>query len=85
MSELSKLPNIGKDTESYLNQMGIHTSEELKKIGAEQAWLGIQLLDPSACLLRLYGLEGAIQGVKKSMLPEVRKAELKAFYHEHQL
>jgi len=80
MEELSKLPNIGKDTEKLLNEVGINTYEELSKIGAEQAWLKIQEIDESACIHRLLGLEGAIQGVKKTLLPDVRKAELKEFY-----
>jgi len=80
MEELSKLPNIGKDTEKLLNEVGINTYEELSKIGAEQAWLKIQEIDESACIHRLLGLEGAIQGVKKTLLPDARKAELKEFY-----
>jgi len=80
MEELSKLPNIGKDTEKLLNEVGINTYEELSKIGAEQAWLRIQEIDESACIHRLLGLEGAIQGVKKTLLPDARKAELKEFY-----
>jgi len=80
MEELSKLPNIGKDTEKLLNEVGINTYEELSKIGAEQAWLKIQEIDESACIHRLLGLEGAIQGVKKTLLSDARKAELKEFY-----
>jgi len=80
MEELSKLPNIGKDTEKLLNEVGINTYEALSKIGAEQAWLKIQEIDESACIHRLLGLEGAIQGVKKTLLPDARKAELKEFY-----
>ena len=80
MEELSKLPNIGKDTEKLLNEVGINTYEELSKIGAEQAWLRIQEIDESACIHRLLGLEGAIQGVKKTLLSDARKAELKEFY-----
>ena len=31
MGELSKLPNIGKTVEEQLNQVGIHTADELKE------------------------------------------------------
>lgn len=48
MGELSKQPNIGKSLEEQLNQVGITTLEELKEIGAKQAWLKIQSVDPSA-------------------------------------
>lgn len=33
MSELAKLPNIGKTVEEQLNQVGITTAKELEKIG----------------------------------------------------
>jgi DNA transformation protein len=65
MGDLSKLPNIGKEVENQLNQVGISNYDELKNIGAEQAWLKIQEIDASACIHRLLALEGAINGVKK--------------------
>ena len=80
MGELSKLPNIGKAVEEQLNQVGIHTAEELAHTGAEQAWLKIQQIDESACINRLLALEGAIQGIKKTLLSEERKVALKEFY-----
>ena len=83
MGELSDLPNIGKVVEAQLMQVGIHSAEELKRIGAREAWLRIQKIDASACIHRLMALEGAIQGVKKSMLSDEAKAELKAFYQNH--
>ena len=85
MGELSKLPNIGKTVEEQLNQVGINSAAELKSIGAKEAWLKIQKIDESACINRLMALEGAIQGVKKTMLPDEVKADLKEFYQEHKL
>ena len=83
MGELSNLPNIGKVVEEQLLQVGIDSAEELKRIGAREAWLRIQQIDESACIHRLMALEGAIRGVKKSMLPDEVKADLKAFYQQH--
>lgn len=83
MGELSKLSNIGPEIERQLGQVGITTPEELRQIGAQEAWLKIQQIDESACIHRLLALEGAIQGVKKTLLPEEKKAELKEFYHWH--
>ena len=83
MGELSKLPNIGKTVEEQLAQVGINTADELREIGAKAAWLKIQEIDESACIHRLMALEGAIQGVKKTMLPDEVKADLKGFYEEH--
>lgn len=85
MGELSKLPNIGEKIEEQLNDINIFTYEDLKKLGAENAWLMIQGIDPSACIHRLLALEGALQGVPKKLLPEERKAELKKFYKEHKM
>ncbi len=83
MGELSKLPNIGKTVEEQLLQVGITTAEELKTDGAKAAWLKIQEIDETACIHRLLALEGAIRGVKKSLLPEEIKADLREFYHLH--
>lgn len=83
MGELSSLPNIGKVVEEQLLQVGVDSEEELKRIGAREAWLRIQQIDESACIHRLMALEGAIRGVKKSMLPDEVKADLKVFYQQH--
>ena len=80
MGELSKLPNIGKTVEEQLNQVGINSVDELKSTGVKEAWLKIQEIDESACIHRLMALEGAIEGVKKNMLSDEVKADLKEFY-----
>lgn len=81
MGELSKLSNIGAVVEEQLNQVGINTYDQLKEMGSRQAWLKIKAIDDSACINRLYGLEGAVQGIKKSQLSAEVKAELKEFYN----
>lgn len=83
MGELSKLPNIGKTVEEQLNQVGINSVDELKSTGAKEAWLKIQEIDESACIHRLMALEGAIEGVKKTMLSDEVKADLKKFYQRN--
>lgn len=81
MGELTKLPNIGSAVEDQLNQVGIHTFEELQATGSKQSWLKIKSIDDSACYNRLCALEGAILGIKKFDLSEDKKAELKEFYN----
>lgn len=83
MGELSNLSNIGKTLEEQLFQVGINTALELKRIGAKEAWLKIQEIDESACIHRLMALEGAIQGVKKTMLSDEVKADMKEFYQKN--
>jgi DNA transformation protein len=85
MGELSKLPNIGAELEKQLNEAGINTAEELKKIGSKEAWLRIQAQDPTACLNRLCALEGAIQGARWHSLDAATKQALKDFYNEHKI
>lgn len=85
MGQLANLPNIGKVVEEQLNKVGIETTEQLEKTGAENAWLKIQSIDSSACIHRLLALEGAIRGIKKTDIPTERKAELKEFYNSHKL
>lgn len=83
MGELSRLPNIGKAVEAQLIQADICTADELRQIGAKEAWLRIQAFDKSACIHRLMALEGAIEGVRKTMLPDEVKADLRAFYQRN--
>lgn len=80
MGELSNLPNIGKVVEEQLNQVGIYNYEQLKEVGSRQAWLKIRAIDTSACIHRLYSLEGAIRLIRKNQLSPEIKAELKEFY-----
>jgi DNA transformation protein len=79
-TDLSKLPNIGKDTETKLIQVGINSAAELHAAGTEQAFLRLQVLDPGACIQLLYGLEGAIQGIPATKLSAIKKQELKDFH-----
>ncbi len=83
MGELSNLPNIGKTVEEQLISVGIKSADQLKELGAKAAWLKIQQIDSSACIHRLMALEGAIEGIKKSMLSAEVKADLKEFYEWH--
>lgn len=85
MGEMSKLPNIGPVVEEQLAQVGITTYEKLKETGSRQAWLKIQSIDSSACIHRLYSLEGAVRGIKKSELPQDVKDELKEFYNHFRM
>ncbi len=83
MSELTQLPNIGKKLDQQLNDVGITTIDELKNADSKDAWMRILARDPSACLMRLSALEGAIQGIRWHDLDTETKADLKAFYKQH--
>jgi len=81
MGLLSAAPNIGKELEQQLNQVGIETAEQLVQVGSKEAWLRIKAIDDSACINRLYALEGAIQGIRWHHLSDEIKQELKAFFN----
>jgi len=80
MGELLKLPNIGKYAEEKLIEAGIETPEELFKVGSKVAFLRIRENDPTVCLHLLYGLEGAVEGIKDSQLSAETKKDLTAFF-----
>lgn len=81
MSELAGLPNVGKVLESNLLKAGIETPEQLRGLGAEEAFIRIRTsADPDACLHMLYGVQGAIDGVPDRLLPDETKQRLRAFY-----
>ena len=80
MGGLARLPNVGEVLERNLNDIGIYTGKQLKETGSKEAFLRIRLKDPGACLHMLYGLQGAIEGVRYTRLSEAVKQDLKAFY-----
>jgi DNA transformation protein len=84
-SSLNGRINIGKDTETKLIQAGIDSFEKLKEMGSEQAFLRLQCIDPGACLNLLYGLEGAIEGIKWHDLSPEKKQALMQFHKMSQM
>ena len=77
MKNLSELPNIGNAVANQLKQVGILDEDDLKSIGAEQAWLKIQQIDKTACINKLYALGGAILGIKKNFIAKRKKRSIK--------
>ena len=80
MRRLSDLPNIGRVIEEKLMEVGIDSPEKLVEIGSKESFIRIKAIDSSACLHMLYGLEGAVQGIKDKFLSEEVKEDLKKFY-----
>ncbi len=78
--ELKELPNIGPELARLLNEAGVRDAEELRSLGAQEAFLRLKARDPDACFHKLTAIEGAVQGVRKSQLDPERKARLRAFF-----
>ncbi len=76
-----RLPNVGKVLNERLISVGIETPEQLRRAGAEEAFMRIRLLvDSGACLHMLYGIQGAIEGKRYTQLSDSTKKRLKQFY-----
>lgn len=77
---LAALPNMGKVTVQKLRAVGIETPEQLRKAGAKDAFLRVRAaVDPEACVQFLYGLQGAIEGIRDTLLSEETKDDLRKF------
>ncbi len=73
---LKDLPNITCHLEVMLMEAGISTQEELRALGAQQAWLRIRKKKKYLSVKLLYALEGAIAGAHEATLPVQRRQEL---------
>ncbi len=73
---------LGKTMEKKLHAVGIHSAEELKDIGSKQAVHRLKELFPNTCVVILYYLEAAIQGIEMKQLDPSRKSELKACFQQ---
>jgi DNA transformation protein len=77
--KLSQLLNIGRQTEKWLNEAGIFTEEELRQVGAVEAWTRIKVARPRQVSLNaLYAIYGALEGYEWDKIPEAIKEELRA-------
>ncbi|MDA3820751.1 MAG: TfoX/Sxy family DNA transformation protein [Candidatus Delongbacteria bacterium] len=82
MTKLSESLNIGKVLELKLENVGISSLEELKKVGSEEAFSRVKQIDKNAGRSILFSIDGAVQGVKWHEIPEDRKDKLRAFFNE---
>ena len=84
MTPLTESPNIGSTLADLLKEIGITHQEELVEMGSTEAIMQLASIDRNrVCLLMLYALEGAVQGIRWHGLSEIRKDELKDFYNTH--
>ncbi len=81
MRNLSSLPNVGRVLEKNLHSIGVYRPEQLREMGSKEAFIRIRLIDRGACLHMLYGLQGAIEGVRYTWLDEETKQDLRNFFN----
>lgn len=79
---LTAMPNIGTHIAKLLVEAGIESPQQLRMLGSEQAFIWVRAVDPDACINVLYGLEGAVQGIRWHDLDVVRKMQLREFFRQ---
>jgi DNA transformation protein len=75
--ELLKLKNIGPKTREWLHDIGIHTREDVERLGSVEVYRRLKASRPHQVSLNaLWGLEAALLNIRWDMLPDDVKAEL---------
>ena len=77
MSNLTDLPNIGKELAKQLEAVSINSYQDLVDCGSVEALLKIKGKSGKGCYNMLYALEGAIQGIRWHVLSREDKDRLK--------
>ena len=79
MAELASMQNIGKEIEKKLKSVGINSAEELMLTGSKDAFARLKAIYPNVCLVYLYALQGAIDGIEYNQLSDEVKQDLKMY------
>ena len=78
IDELDRMRNLGRVSAARLRAVGIATPEELKRVGAIEAYVRLRRAFPGVIKERaLYALHGAVTGVRWYALSEEIKAALR--------
>ncbi len=74
--ELQRLKNLGKTSAQWLHAAGIHNAEDLRRLGAVNAYRAVRARGFRASRVLLYAIEGALLGIHWNELPSEHKAAL---------
>ena len=77
MAELTDMVNIGREMARKLASVGVDSPEKLVELGYKHAFFRIKERYPQVCLVHLYALEGAVEGIAFNALPDEKKRDLK--------
>ncbi len=76
---LEYMLNLGPTTAERLAEVGIATPDELRQVGAIEAWARLYRLGRAGLSRNaLYALDGAISDLRWNRLPAARRRELDA-------
>lgn len=76
MATSIKLRNIGPKSAAWLRQVGLRTEEDLRAIGALEAFMRVKRAGFKPSLNLLYALEGALTDCHWQEVPAERRSEL---------
>jgi len=72
-SELLELKNLGLASVNILHAIGIHSRDDLKQMGAVEAYKRIRLRDIHVSKVMLYALHGALMDTHwKELAPDLK-------------
>jgi TfoX/Sxy family transcriptional regulator of competence genes len=74
--ELQHLKNLGKTSALWLHAVGIHSLNDLRRLGAVDAYRAVRARGFRASKVLLYSIEGALLDMHWSQLPADHKAQL---------
>ena len=76
MTTSIKMRNIGPKSAAWLRQVGLRTEDDLRAIGALEAFMRVKRAGFKPSLNLLYALEGALLGCHWQEVPSERRSEL---------
>jgi DNA transformation protein len=75
--KLLKLINVGPKTIGWLHEVGVHSREDLERLGSVEVYKRMKELHPDKVTLNaLWGLEAALLNMSYTMLPQEVNDEL---------
>jgi len=81
---MASLPNLGPKSQDMLARAGIHTWDELHRLGAVAAYARVKQHWPGASLNLLWALEGALTGLPWQTVARDHRTSLLLALDAHQ-
>ena len=75
--ELQHMKNLGKTSAQWLHAVGIHSANDLRRLGAVDAYRAVRARGFRASMVLLYAIEGALLDVHWNDLPPGLKDRLR--------
>ena len=73
---MSRIKNIGPKSESWLNDIGIFTVDDVEAIGVVEVYKRLKLSRPNISLVMLYALQGAVMDMHWQEIPDDVREDL---------